>query len=193
VLPHHSQSPVISHLNLLVCSGAWSHDSFNEIISLIIVIGKSLRERKIDLHLTIWRATVLGALFSVLSFSFYRQVLDPTSPANSMRAPSNQVRMGAYPSRYNMPEDAPTLGYDYPSKYAPPPGVPPARDEGFVPPYEGDRLPGYGAGVGLAGDAKKGGYDTDGKDDPFSDFDGPSRRAVTDDERDVTSGRPGLV
>jgi len=157
------------------CNNAWSRDSFNEIIALIIVI-------------------ILGILFSALTFSYYRQVLDPSSPVNAMRAPSNQVRMGAYPSHYSPPYNAsvPSLGYNYPSSYAPPAGAPP-RDEAFAPPYDNDdsKLPGYGIGMGVSGgDTKKRSFDQDGKDDPFSDFDGPSVQTHSGEERDIT-GKPG--
>jgi hypothetical protein len=143
------------------CNDAWSHDSFSEIVSLIIII-------------------ILGILFSALAFSYYRQLLDPT--ANAFRAPSNQVRMGDYPSRYNAPYDStvPTLGYNYPRRYTAAP-VGEERDEAFVPPYESDgaKLPGYGVGVGGARGLED---KSDDKADPFSDFDGLG-------EQDVTSTR----
>jgi hypothetical protein len=83
--------------------------------------------------------------------------------------------MELYPSPYNpsyaQPAGVPNLGYNYP----PPPGAPHDRDEGFVPPYDDAKLPGYGAGVGR--DDK---LDNDKVDDPFG---GPSSPV----ERDVTS------
>jgi len=142
------------------CQGAWSHDSFSEIVTLIVAI-------------------IVSVLFSYITFAYYRQVLDPSSPTNAMRAPSNQARMGAYPSAYAPPYNGyvPSLGYNYPSSYAPPP-----RDERFAPPHDNDddKLPGYGVGVG--GDGKIGALDHDGKGDPFSDFDGPSARVRSGEE-----------
>ncbi|KAG6811444.1 hypothetical protein H0H92_007361 [Tricholoma furcatifolium] len=121
-------------------------------------------------------ANFLAFFFTVLAFAYYRQLLDPTSVANSSRAPSNQARLnGGFPTHYNPPYDAsvPNLPYTYSAHptYGPPAGPPPGHeehDETFVPPYDG-KPPGY-----TGGDTK--GYDVDGKD-PFSDF----------EERDVTS------
>lgn len=136
----------------------------------------------------------------MIAFAYYRQMLDPSSPANASRAPSSQVRRGAFPTHYDPPYNAsvPNLGYDAPytssGGYAPPPGPPPQGhlDEQFAPPYEhGDgKLPGYGAGFG---DDMKDMDTKDSKEDPFSDFDGPSAPAAArmpEVERDVTS-RPG--
>jgi len=160
------------------CNRAWNHDSWSEIVAMLIL-------------------TVLAGLFTVVAFSYYRQLLDPTSPANASRTPSNQARLGAFPTHYNPAYDTgdgatlPTLGYGgYRSnpgrgQYAPPPGPPPGmggvsaeRDDPFAPP------------VYLPGDYK--GYGDDGKDskDPFSDFDGPSNHGHVAEERDVTS-HPG--
>ena len=103
--------------------------------------------------------------------------------------------MGAYPSHYRPPyggpDAVPSLGYNYPRTYAPPPGAPPPRDEAFSPPYDQDdnKLPGYGIGIGE--DDNKQMFDS--KDDPFSDAEGPSGRARTGgQERDVASP-PGLA
>lgn len=124
--------------------------------------------------------SVLAAFFSAVAFGYYRQVLDPTSPVNSSRAPDSQVRTGAFPSHYNPPYNAsvPTLGYnDYPSqpRYAAPTGPPPNQehDDSFVPPYEG-KPPGY------AYDGKAD-YGMQDNKDPFGD---------NGEESDVTS-RPG--
>jgi len=139
------------------CNSAWSHDSFTEIITFLIM-------------------GFLSILFASIAFGYYRQLLDPTSPANFLRAPSNQVRMGLYPAPYSPsyahPAGMPNLGYNYP----PPPGAPHDRDEGFVPPYDDAKLPGYGAGIGR--DDK---LDQDKRDDGFRG--GPSSPV----ERDVTS------
>jgi len=150
------------------CRSSWDHGSWSEIVAFLII-------------------SVLAVLFTALAFSYYRQVLDPSSPANASRAPSNQARVGAYPSHYNPPYNAsvPNLPYGYnsgpytgqpyysnQSRYAPPAGPPPGHDDPFAPP------PGY------TGNGKDYGDDKDSKD-PFSEFDGQSR-----EERDVTS-RPG--
>ncbi|KAJ8487864.1 hypothetical protein ONZ45_g14169 [Pleurotus djamor] len=117
------------------CRRAWDHDSWAEIISLLITL-------------------FLAAMFAAVAFAYYRQVLDPTSPANATRAPSSQARAaaGGYPNYYNPPYNAqvPHLGYN--QQYPPPAGPPPPRDEAFVPPYDNDatdgKPPGYtGAGV----------------------------------------------
>lgn len=136
--------------------------------------------------------TVLAGLFTMISFAYYRQALDPTSPANFVRTPANRFDT---PSHYNPPYNAsvPNLGYEYnmpyaggpaPGQqgyqpypaYAPPAGPPPQHDD-----YDG-KPPGYVGGDGKAGAT----YGAEKADDPFADFDGPSRP----EERDVTS-RPG--
>jgi hypothetical protein len=164
------------------CKNAWNHDSFSEIVSVLIEI-------------------VLGTLFSLIAFSYYRQLLDPTSPANAMRAPSNQARTGfGFPQRYNPPYNGGMDGmggqgyggsYPYPvsGQYAPPPGPPPTKggDDAFVPPYDHEqdrdgKLPGYDIGSKtpsyMEGDIKGG--------DPFADFDGPSQ---AERERELTASR----
>ncbi|EPQ50772.1 hypothetical protein GLOTRDRAFT_141288 [Gloeophyllum trabeum ATCC 11539] len=157
------------------CNNAWSHDSWGDIIALIIEI-------------------VLAALFCSVAFAFYRQLIDPTSPANTSRAPSNQYRAAGagYPQHYNPPYNGsmPDLAYNAPyGQYAPPPGPPPN-----APPYDTHGPPGYGVGMG---DSKvELGPEKDVKDDPFADFDGPSlstrRTGSPEGERDVTSRpRPG--
>lgn len=124
---------------------------------------------------------MLAVFFAALALGYYCQTLDPTSPANALRAPSNQVRMNAFaPPHYNPPYNTsvPNLGYAYPApsqqQYAPPPGPPPQFQGPFDDRYS-VKAPGYGVGYA---DAK----DMDKKDDPFADFEAG--------ERDVTS-RPG--
>jgi len=77
------------------CKNAYSHDSWGDIIALIIEI-------------------VLAALFCSIAFAYYRQLIDPTSPANSSRAPSTQFRGSNYPQHYNPPYNAsvPALPYN---------------------------------------------------------------------------------
>ncbi|KAH7883101.1 hypothetical protein F5I97DRAFT_178951 [Phlebopus sp. FC_14] len=64
------------------CNDQWNHDSWAEIVVLLIEI-------------------VLGLLFTSIAFAYYRQALDPSSPVNASRAPFNQSRMEDYPSHYN--------------------------------------------------------------------------------------------
>ncbi|KAJ7672524.1 hypothetical protein DFH06DRAFT_1467953 [Mycena polygramma] len=117
------------------CQSAYDRNSWQDIVALLFYIFLSL-------------------FFSMLAFGYYRQVLDPTSVANTIRAPSSQF--AAYPVHYNPPYNAsvPNLGYGYPApppqQYAPPPGAPPAA-KGF-----GEDAPGYGV---------------DDKENPFADFD----------------------
>ncbi|KAJ7052790.1 hypothetical protein C8F01DRAFT_1169973 [Mycena amicta] len=131
------------------CNSQYDRSSWQNIVSLLITV-------------------VIWCSFSVLAWGYYRQVLDPTSVVNSIRAPSNRFNGGGYPLQpYNAPYNAsiPNLGYAAPygnpnPVYAPPPGAPPPRD-GAV------------------------GYGQDDKENPFADFDQPAHT-----ERDVTS-RPG--
>ncbi|KAH7926882.1 hypothetical protein BV22DRAFT_318303 [Leucogyrophana mollusca] len=143
------------------CQNQWSHDSWVEIITTIIEI-------------------VLGLLFTWIAFAYYRQLLDPASPANSSRAPSNQARMDDYPSHYNPPYGSATdIPYDspYANAYAPPAGPPPSDGKPPSYAYAGGDFTSYGEDK------------DDKKDDPFSDFDGPSvpRPLHFAEERDVTS------
>ncbi|KAJ7591247.1 hypothetical protein C8J56DRAFT_557847 [Mycena floridula] len=149
------------------CTNAWDHDSWADIVGLIISL-------------------ILAGIFTMVAFAYYRQVLDPSSPANVSRVAPG--RFGAPPSHYNPPYNAavpnlgygysmpysggPTEGYNVGNQYAPPPGPPPAAREGHD-----AKPPDY-----LGGQA---GYGNDKPDDPFADFEDTGRQ-----ERDVTS-RPG--
>jgi len=153
------------------CKNGWDHDSWSTIVSLLIEI-------------------ILGVLFSMFAFAYYRQSLDPTSAANAMRAPSNQIRGQGYPQHYNPPYNAsvPNLGYgNGPSAYAPPAGPPPqfegagysVDDLGKPPGYEGGDYGSKFHGSDSDRDLKE-----DHKEDPFADFEGNTK--------DVTSRpRPG--
>ncbi|EGO01267.1 hypothetical protein SERLA73DRAFT_179408 [Serpula lacrymans var. lacrymans S7.3] len=133
------------------CTSAYNRDTATEIVSVIIEI-------------------ILGLLFTAIAFAYFRQLLDPSSPANASRAPSSQARLDNYPSHYNPPYNASSsnLGYApaYGNVYAPPPGAPPQFDA------EAGKPPAYAYGGGSQYDDFGG--DKDGKEDPFSDFDGPS-------------------
>ena len=118
----------------------------------------------------------------MIAWAYYHQVLDPTSAANVSRAPAN-FAPGApgpypYPDHYNRPYDteagaynnapyAPYPSYDQPQpQYAPPPGPPPSHTE-----------MGYGVGMGAKERGVKGDNESDMTkfEDPFADFDGPSK------------------
>ncbi|KAJ7084064.1 hypothetical protein B0H15DRAFT_1024000 [Mycena belliarum] len=90
------------------CNDAYDRNSWQDIVSLLITI-------------------FLACSYSVLAWGFYRQVLDPTSVVNSLRAPSNQTRLEMYPQHYNPPYNAsvPNLGYGAPYGGAPPYGAAP--------------------------------------------------------------------
>jgi len=145
------------------CTDSWNHDSWSVVIAFLFT-------------------TFLGIVFSAVAFGYLHQLVDPTSAINSSRAPSNQVRSGEYPSRYNpaysTAYNGPYGGQTYSAypaaetgRYAPPPGSPPdERDDPFVPPHEG-KPPSYSGGAT--------GYDIgDDKEDPFN---------LSAPERDVTS------
>lgn len=130
-----------------LCSDSWSHDSFSELAWFFV-------------------SSVLALIFATVAFAYYRQMLDPTSPANAARAPSAQARAAMYPAHYNPPY-VPDLPYGG-ERFAPPPGPPPPRQDQYAPPYDAAKLPVY----------SKGGYEEAGegskKGDPFADFDGQS-------------------
>ncbi|KAF8120030.1 hypothetical protein EV363DRAFT_1408584 [Boletus edulis] len=48
---------------------------------------------------------LFGLAFTAIAFAYYRQVLDPTSPANASRLPSDSARQDGYPTHYNPPYD----------------------------------------------------------------------------------------
>jgi len=153
------------------CNQRWKQDSVSSIIAFIVEI-------------------FLALLFVSIAFAYYRQVIDPTSPVNATR-PS---RPGFAPQNYNPPYE--------PQYYPPPPGVPPAPyDQGFVPPYDANKPPGYGDAK-YEGDAdykRSDDRNSTYKEDPFDDFDngssyGHGRRDMSPgyEERDLTSRpRPG--
>ncbi|KAF8452713.1 hypothetical protein L210DRAFT_2052702 [Boletus edulis BED1] len=119
------------------CKDEWNHDSGVEIVAVIFGI-------------------LFGLAFTAIAFAYYRQVLDPTSPANASRLPSDSARQDGYPTHYNPPYD----GSSYTPVYSPPPGPPPTDN----------KPPEYKRGSYLST-----GMDKDAKaSDPFSDYDGPS-------------------
>ena len=173
-----------SHLLRMLFSGcrdSWDHDSWALIVGFLILSGKlSFLSFALSSVSHVKTPTVLAVFFSVIAFSYWRQLLDPRSSANASRAPSAQVRSGGFPSHYtpaynnNYDLSVPNLPYQ---TYAENQGYGfSERDDPFAPPYDADgKPPGY-VGSGTAGDFKG-----DGKSsDPFADG-GPSL-----DERDVT-------
>jgi len=150
------------------CRSTYDHDSWADPLGFVLDI-------------------LISILFVMIAFAYYKQVVDPTSPVNSSRVPSNMFRSEGYPQQYNPP-------YAGGSFYPPPPGPPPTQgyyDPSFAPPYDGNKPPEYG---NREGDAKYSGDIKDGvKEDPFADFDGLGKvQDVSYGERDVTTGpRPG--
>ncbi|KAG7096015.1 hypothetical protein E1B28_006698 [Marasmius oreades] len=135
------------------CQNAWDHDSWAEIVSLLILL-------------------FLSGLWTSIAFSYYRQVLDPTSPANVSRVPAPQD----WASHYNPPYSGPYGGRPYygqqpygPPQYVPPPGPP---QQQYGPPPGPPPPPGYAGGDGVAGGAYK--KQLEEKDNPFADFDQPA-------------------
>ncbi|PPQ67843.1 hypothetical protein CVT24_003149 [Panaeolus cyanescens] len=139
------------------CTRSWNRGSWSEILAFLII-------------------SLLAAFLTAVAFNYFRQVLDPTSPANVSREPQQQ-RMDAYPSHYNPPYNPfapppPNQPY-YP--YPPPAGPPPGQNaDAFIPPYD-NKPPGY-----VRGDDYKGGYGEMNKTD--RDDEGPSERDVTNRE-----------
>jgi hypothetical protein len=103
------------------CNHYWDRDSWSDIISFLLL-------------------TFVAAFFASVAFAYFRQVLDPTSPANALRGPT-QHRMGAFPSHYNPPYN-PNYGRGPGYSYPAPQGPPPNQEDAFVPPYE-SKPPGY--------------------------------------------------
>jgi len=106
-----------------ICNDYWNHDSFSDIAWLIA-------------------ALLLGLFFVSTTFSFYRQLLDPSSVRTS---PSNVYRLqarGMYPTA-----QGPIPGY---APYNPQPD--------YVPPYDPHKPPIYSEGgwTGPTGDEKSG-------------------------------------
>ncbi|KAF7329686.1 DBR1 domain-containing protein [Mycena kentingensis (nom. inval.)] len=138
------------------CNHEYSQDSWQLIISLLFTI-------------------FLYGSFSALAWAYYRQVLDPTSVINNLRAPSHQYQTYPAPTHYNPAYGAPmpNLGYNAPyggppGGFAPPPGPPPTnRDLGS----DASKPPGYAGG--------QPGYGQDDKENPFADFDERTERDVT--------------
>ena len=158
-------------MTFIVCSNAWNRDSLNEIIGLIFEIRMFIPPTSNSHVLTfVLPPSVFSIFFTIISWAYYHQVRDPLSAANVQRAP---VGAGAHPDHYNRPYDAegfaPTYApYNanagpYQPSYAPPPGPPPSDM-------------GYGVGMGAKErDMKDNDSEVTKFDDPFADFDGPSK------------------
>lgn len=118
------------------CTHYWNRDSWSDIVAFLLI-------------------TFLAAFFAGVAFAYFRQLLDPGSPANALRG-SAQYRIGAFPSHYNPPYSS-NMGPMYGGgsgfrSYPAPPGPPPDHDDPFVPPYEG-KPPGYVQGDMYKGEA----------------------------------------
>jgi len=134
------------------CNSEWNRASFGDIIAFLIT-------------------TVLAAFFCVIAFSYLRQVLDPSHPANVIRGPAPN-RMDNFPSHYNPPYNPAFNNYpSYPAPAGPPPNQ---STDAFVPPYDG-KPPGY-----VRGDDFKGTY---GEMYKGGDEENPT-------ERDIVTSRP---
>jgi len=95
------------------CQSAFDHDTFTDIAWLIV-------------------GTLLGLLFVSIAYSYYHQLLDPSSVASRFRT-TNSVPLqtfGGGPGPYNPPQG----GYHMDNRSV----------DGFVPPYDAAKLPGYG-------------------------------------------------
>ena len=120
------------------CNRSWNRGAWSNILSFLIEI-------------------CLAAFFLFIIFGYYKQLLDPSSAANTVRA-QNQYPLGAYPQQ---PYSG---GYGYNPNFPPPQGPPPGQgfDQPFVPPYDSAKLPAYDGNGPKYGDAKD-------DDDPFGD------------------------
>ncbi|KAJ7016705.1 hypothetical protein C8F04DRAFT_1244782 [Mycena alexandri] len=157
------------------CNQQYDRNSWQNIISLLVSTCKSTFFRPCS---SLTPYPVLVCSFFVLAWGYYRQVLDPTSVVNFSRAPSNQIRLAAFPW-YNQQQpynaSVPNLGYGAPyggppqQQYAPPPG---GKSPGYSP---SDVEAGAGYGYG------------DDKENPFADFDERTERDVT--SRPAPGGR----
>ncbi|KZT43352.1 hypothetical protein SISSUDRAFT_686606 [Sistotremastrum suecicum HHB10207 ss-3] len=92
------------------CNNAWSHDTFSDFAWFLV-------------------GTILGLLFASTVYSYYHQLLDPTSVASRLPRATEDVNLNTFPS----------------NSYAPPPGLPPSTS---APPYDPAKLPKYGADAG---------------------------------------------
>ncbi|EMD36953.1 hypothetical protein CERSUDRAFT_114865 [Gelatoporia subvermispora B] len=149
-----------------VCKNGWDHDSFTEIIELIIEI-------------------VLSLFFIAIAYAYYQQLLDPTSAANALRQPRGGVPSpgsdyapypdldddpehgSSYPAHYNPPYLAYNAPVVPPPRYAPPPGPPPPNAY-----TSGEDVKGYGIGMGDDAKDVKDAEHRPPVSDPFADFEG---------------------
>jgi hypothetical protein len=143
------------------CNQSWNHGSWSEIVSMLITV-------------------TLAAFWTMIVYSYYRQLLDPSSVANSTRL----VPVQTYPQHYNQPYGStPHLGYGYNMPYAGGPGYvsgPPPPGEWHQGPPPGQWQPPQGpppagtfAPPAGAPPNWEGGYSQDKgakADNPFEDF-----------------------
>ncbi|PPQ68087.1 hypothetical protein CVT25_014250 [Psilocybe cyanescens] len=143
------------------CNRSWNRGSWSNILSFLLT-------------------SVIAGFFTVVVFSYLRQVLDPSHPGNVLREPASH-RMGNFPSHYNPPYNPGGGAPGYYPAYPAPAGPPPNHNnsDAFVPPYENDnKPPGYIRGEDYKGELaeqqKGGGYAWASED-----AEGPSERDVT--------------
>lgn len=144
---------ILTLLQIAMTNGTMIHGARSWLLS-----SRSVRINTYCVYSVTDEFKVLCLLFTSAAFAYYRQVIDPMSPANAMRAPSNQARMDLFPPHYNRPYDP-----EYQPTYAPPLGAPPSDAKPPDYSYAGGEYLGHG----FEKDDKK-------EDDPFSEYEGPS-------------------
>jgi len=114
------------------CHNAWSHNTFSDIAWLIVSLICSL-------------------VFASLAYSYYRQLLDPSSgAARSRPQAADNVPLDTFRNygQYNDYAEATGLPYNARGRASPPASE-------YAPPYEPSKLPGYGGGPSEMGDPDK--------------------------------------
>jgi len=124
------------------CNDAWSHNTFSDIAWLLISLICSL-------------------VFASLAYSYYRQLLDPTSGVARARPRGNNVPLDTF-RNYNEYAAGSSLPYNAGGSRPAAPRAGSIAPSEFVPPYEPTKLPGYGSA-----------------------FDEPDKKVPTDEEKDL--------
>jgi len=123
------------------CNDAWSHRTFSDIAWLIISLICSL-------------------VFASIAFSYYRQLLDPTSGVARTRQQDN-VPLDTFRSYGQYGEYAQGTGLAYNGGAARASSAAPD----YAPPYEPSKLPGYGQSYAEQVDSESGKKNTDEEKD----------------------------
>lgn len=124
------------------CNDAWSHNTFSDIAWLLISLICSL-------------------VFASLAYSYYRQLLDPTSGVGRTRPRDTNVPLDTF-RNYNEYQ-GPGLPYNAGGSRPAAARAGSIAQSEFVPPYEPSKLPGYGSA-----------------------YDDPDKKAPTDEEKDLS-------